>query len=69
MAKENGLDVFMHSCGKIVPIIPLLIEAGVDVFQFDQPTFHGTDVLKTFQEQAKVTYWPRGYSNTFVDKR
>ena len=47
----------MHSCGKITSIVPELIEAGVDVLQFDQPTLHGIDTLARFQESAKITFW------------
>jgi uroporphyrinogen decarboxylase len=54
-----GLDVFMHSCGKMTVIIPDLIETGVDVFQFDQPQVHGIDTLAAFQDAAPrpVTFW------------
>jgi uroporphyrinogen decarboxylase len=56
-AHDLGLTVFMHSCGKITAIIPDLIEAGIDLFQFDQPTLHGLDALAAFQEQHAITYW------------
>ncbi len=39
------MDFILHSCGKITEIIPDFIEAGVDVFQFDQPELHGLDYL------------------------
>jgi uroporphyrinogen decarboxylase len=35
--KENGLPVILHSCGDIRPIIPDLIEIGVDVLNPVQP--------------------------------
>lgn len=41
----GGLDLWMHSCGKITDIIDDLIGAGVRVLQFDQPTLHGIDLL------------------------
>jgi len=44
-AREAGLDVWMHSCGKMTEIIDDLIGAGVRVLQFDQPTLHGIDLL------------------------
>ncbi len=47
----------MHSCGKITSIVPELIEAGVDVLQFDQPTLHGIDTLAGFQESEKINFW------------
>jgi len=35
--KENGLPVILHSCGDVRPIIPDLIEIGVDVLNPVQP--------------------------------
>ncbi|NLF99900.1 MAG: hypothetical protein GX565_07090 [Lentisphaerae bacterium] len=31
LAHGHGLKVMMHSCGAVAPLIPLLIEAGVDI--------------------------------------
>jgi hypothetical protein len=56
-AHSLDLKVFMHSCGKITVIVPDLIEAGVDLFQFDQPRIHGIDTLREMQGLRKVTYW------------
>jgi len=55
VAHEHGIKVFMHSCGKITAIIPDLIEAGIDVLQFDQPQLHGLDKLVAFHGQ--ITFW------------
>ena len=57
IAHEFGIKVFMHSCGAIGAIIPGLIDAGVDLLQFDQPTLHGIDNLASYQEKAKITFW------------
>lgn len=57
IAHESGIKVFMHSCGCIAAIVPGLIEAGIDLLQFDQPTLHGIDVLASYQENAKITFW------------
>jgi hypothetical protein len=54
-ARDRGLKVLMHSCGKITAIIPDLIEAGIDLLQFDQPRLHGIDVLAGFHGQ--ITFW------------
>ena len=56
-AHSLDLKVFMHSCGKMTTIIPDLIEAGVDLLQFDQPALHGIDTLAAFQDAGSVTYW------------
>ena len=54
---ELGLKVFMHSCGAIRAIVPGLIEAGIDVLQFDQPLLHGLDKLSEYQKKSGVTFW------------
>lgn len=55
VAHEHGLKVLMHSCGKTTVIIPDLIEAGIDVLQFDQPQLHGIDNLARFH--GEITFW------------
>jgi len=55
VAHDHGIKVFMHSCGKTTVIIPDLIEAGIDVLQFDQPQLHGLDKLAEFHGQ--ITFW------------
>jgi len=55
-AHARGLHVWMHSCGKITEIIPDLIECGVDVLQFDQPTIHGIEYLG-HEFGGKVAFW------------
>ncbi|MBN1518409.1 hypothetical protein JXA32_17740 [Candidatus Sumerlaeota bacterium] len=57
IAHELNLKVFMHSCGMIAAIIPGLMEAGVDLLQFDQPDLHGIDTLASYQENGKITFW------------
>ncbi|NLC68939.1 MAG: hypothetical protein GX754_09235 [Clostridiaceae bacterium] len=57
LAHKCGIRVFMHSCGAIGAIIPGLIEAGVDLLQFDQPRLHGIDNLASYQDKANITFW------------
>ena len=57
VAHDLGLKVFMHSCGKIEAIIPGLMEAGIDVLQFDQPDLHGIDTLASHQKNGTITFW------------
>ncbi|MCL5999119.1 MAG: hypothetical protein M1546_24110 [Chloroflexi bacterium] len=56
-AHSLGLKFFMHSCGQMGAIVPDLIEAGVDVLQFDQPRVHGLDKLERWRDQGRVTLW------------
>ena len=51
----HGIKVFMHSCGKTTDIIPDLIDAGMDLLQFDQPRLHGLDALARFH--GHITFW------------
>jgi len=57
LAHDLGMKVFMHSCGAIGGIVPGLMEAGIDLLQFDQPTLHGIDNLAAYQELGKITFW------------
>ena len=52
-AHEAGMRVFLHSCGYIYAFIEDFIDAGIDVFQFDQPDAYPTEVLaKEFASRA-----------------
>jgi uroporphyrinogen decarboxylase len=44
-AHAKGLDVWLHSCGRVTEIIEDWIEVGVNVCLFDQPELHGIDLL------------------------
>jgi len=55
---SRGMHFFLHSCGKIYSIIDDLIEAGVDVFQFDQPELSGSDTLAREFGSRAVFYSP-----------
>jgi uroporphyrinogen decarboxylase len=55
-AREHGLFVLMHSCGKTTDIIGDLIECGVACLQFDQPRLHGIETLGE-RFGGRVTFW------------
>ena len=44
-AHEAGWHVWMHSCGKINKAIPMLIEAGVNVLNMQQPLTNGINEI------------------------
>ncbi len=44
-AHEAGMAVFMHSCGNDTGLLDDLIDAGIDVFQFDQPDVYPSEML------------------------
>jgi uroporphyrinogen decarboxylase len=55
-AHEAGLIAMMHSCGHVEPIIPDLIEVGLDVLHPLQP--ESNDVTKCQREYGKdITFW------------
>ncbi len=41
---QRGLDLIVHSCGRVYPLVDMLVEAGVNGFQFDQPELTGSKV-------------------------
>jgi uroporphyrinogen decarboxylase len=56
LAHQQGYDVFIHSCGKISPILDDLIEIGIDVFNPFQPEV--MDVADLVQRYAgRLTFY------------
>ena len=41
---SRGLDLVVHSCGCVYPLVGMLVEAGANGFQFDQPELTGSRV-------------------------
>lgn len=50
-AKENGRSVFHHSCGNVSPIIPDMIDMGLDILHPVQP--EAMDILELKREYGK----------------
>jgi len=40
---EAGWHVWLHSCGKVTTLLPSLIDAGVDIFNLQQPRVFGLE--------------------------
>ena len=57
IAHDNGLKVFMHSCGMNWAIIDDLMDCGVDCFQFDQPAVYDMQALADKFRARKVALW------------
>jgi hypothetical protein len=55
-ARESGVMVFMHSCGYIHEAMEGMIDAGINVFQFDQPQLYGLDFLAE-RFGGRTTFW------------
>ncbi len=47
-AKDKGLPVIMHSCGYVEPLLPGMIEAGIDCLQVIEVKA-GMDLLKLYE--------------------
>lgn len=53
--------LFLHSCGGIAPLIPYLIEAGVEILNPVQTSATGMDPVKLKQEFGNdITFWGGG---------
>lgn len=57
IAHDYGMKVFMHSCGQNWEIVPDLLDAGVNVFQFDQPTAYNMPKLAALFAERKAALW------------
>ena len=45
LAHELGMDVWLHSCGYVIDLLPRFADAGLDVIQMDQQDNMGLDRL------------------------
>jgi uroporphyrinogen decarboxylase len=57
IAHEYGMKVLLHSCGYNREIIPDLMDAGVNVFQFDQPALYDMPELAALMKERKAALW------------
>jgi len=55
VAHENNMFVYFHCCGAVGPIICDLIDAGVNIINFDQPRLHGIKELSD-KYAGKITF-------------
>jgi len=59
IAHSYNMKVIMHSCGNNWAILPDLLDAGVDVFQFDQPAVYNMPRLAALlKERNAALYCP-----------
>ena len=55
---EAGIAFFMHSCGNDTELLDDLIDAGIDVFQFDQPDVYPSEMLAEKYADRAVFHSP-----------
>lgn len=57
LTHELGMKVIMHSCGQNWQILPDLLKAGVDCFQFDQPAIYDMPALAGLLREHRASLW------------
>lgn len=55
---ERDIDFMLHSCGFVLPLVDDMIDAGVDVFQFDQPEAAGSRLWAEKYSDKAAFYCP-----------
>jgi hypothetical protein len=67
LAHELGMDVWMHSCGYTIEVLPVLQEAGLNVAQLDQQENMGLENLDAALG-GKLAFWcPVDIQRTMVE--
>jgi uroporphyrinogen decarboxylase len=54
-AHQLGVDVHLHCCGKIDPLLEPLIKWGLDAIELDSPRMSGYTDLRPYR--GKIMYW------------
>ena len=57
-AHERDLDMILHSCGLVLPLVDDMIAAGIDAFQFDQPELSGSKLWAERYGKVIALYSP-----------
>ena len=64
---RSGLPVFLHCCGGIYPLVPDLIEAGVDILNPVQISAAGMDPIRLKKEFGQdLVFWGGGADTQHV---
>lgn len=67
LAHDLGMDVWLHSCGYTVDLLPLLADAGLNVIQMDQQENVGLERLDE-AVGGRLAFWcPVDVQKTMVD--
>jgi uroporphyrinogen decarboxylase len=67
LAHELGMDVWMHSCGYTLDILPVLRDAGLNVAQLDQQENMGLDRLNAVLGGTLAFWCPVDIQRTMVE--
>ncbi len=64
---KNDVKIFYHTCGACKPLIPLLIDEGVDILNPVQVNAQGMDTVDLKREFGKdITFWGGGVDTQHV---
>jgi uroporphyrinogen decarboxylase len=64
---NSDMKVFMHNCGSIKPLIPILIECGIDMLNPVQISADGMDPQELKREFGdRITFWGGGCDTQHV---
>ncbi len=55
---ERDIDLILHSCGFVLPLVDDMIDAGIDAFQFDQPEAAGSKLWAEKYSSKAAFYCP-----------
>ncbi|MGC9349423.1 MAG: uroporphyrinogen decarboxylase family protein [Anaerolineae bacterium] len=67
LAHSLGMDVWLHSCGHILEILPTFVDAGLDVIQMDQQENMGLENLDA-RVGGELAFWcPVDIQQTMVE--
>ena len=65
--RRTGLPIFLHCCGGIYPLIPDLIDIGVDILNPVQFTAQGMDAVRLKREFGRdLTFWGGGVDTQHI---
>jgi uroporphyrinogen decarboxylase len=65
-AHDRGLDVWMHSCGYILPFLPRMVDCGLNVIQMDQQENMGLAALDRAMGGSLAFWCPVDIQNTMI---
>lgn len=56
LAHQLGMDVWLHSCGHIIDLLPTFVDTGLDVIQMDQQENMGLEALDACVG-GRIAFW------------
>jgi len=57
LTHDLGMDFILHSCGQIAQLLPVFIDLGIDMMEFDSPNMTGVENYKKYAEEQKMAFW------------